>query len=111
MIVDEKRALSWLVSGTFFGYPLCCIKSFINTMGQETKREHPKHPAIGTGFMPCLKCAAESESDFPAWVQRVIEPQRMAPTAFPRTVNLTADDELAVVERLKSRYTFNPLKE
>lgn len=43
----------WLKMGLLFGYPQCCIESFLEL-------RHLKHGIVmklyGTGFIPCAKC-------------------------------------------------------
>jgi hypothetical protein len=68
----------------FFGYPRCCIKQFCETRCAETKRTYPRGPWMGTGYIPCLSCAAEAQKDFPAFVLKNISPYRLFTQPFPK---------------------------
>ena len=53
------RDESWTLWGRYFGFPECCVKSFL-TM------EHvggPDRKLWGTGYVPCLICNEKSEDE------------------------------------------------
>ena len=60
VIVTEKEANQILKQGEFFGYPKCCVKSFIKYMSGKGKRTQlqyiTSHPE---GFVPCHKHAKQ----------------------------------------------------
>lgn len=50
----SDRDNSWLIKGKYYGYPVCCIKSFVEL--KHLKKEWPNKFA-GTGYIPCEACA------------------------------------------------------
>lgn len=79
-----QRAIlnTWESFGEHYGYPPCCVAAFRLNWCEETKRAYPDGPFMGTGFIPCIACAAEAAKDFPAWVAKNITPNRKCPTKF-----------------------------
>lgn len=49
------RHFNWL--GRYFGYPFCCRVAFIWRHGRLFTDPKAWHPLIGTGYVPCDKCA------------------------------------------------------
>lgn len=67
---------SWKIRGRYYGYPECCIESFINL-------EHlgsPDRKLKGTGYVPCAKCDSKTEVE----LIDIINSNRKAPRPFPR---------------------------
>lgn len=66
---------SWVFTGLFYGFPLCCIKEFCGL----------KHVALGriklqgTGYIPCSKCRTKNEDE----LIKVISENRFDPEPFP----------------------------
>ena len=53
------RTESWTLWGRYFGFPECCVKSFLtmeHVGGLDRK-------LWGTGYIPCLKCNEKSEDE------------------------------------------------
>lgn len=68
------------ITGLWLGYPECCALSFrIRHDGRSYPDDKP-FPLIGTGFVPCLKCAETKTAD---QLRAEINSQRMCPRPFP----------------------------
>lgn len=78
------------VAGVYFGFPDCCIESFIDDKQHEAYESYPKLESTGTGYMPCMCCAKEVHENWPAF-QEKINANRMATLKFP---NETDDREI-----------------
>ena len=67
--------------GEYYGYPQCCIESFL---GPNCALNHAKRfedvPFGGTGFIPCQKCATERTEEE---ILSEIASRRKCPTPFP----------------------------
>jgi len=49
-VIDQREM--WLDNGKMFGYPSCCIDSFLN----KTQNKKQLMVNMNTGFTPCVKC-------------------------------------------------------
>ena len=75
-----RLPMSKLVNlGNYFGYPECCIASFVKTVSTVTG------PWAGSGFVPCPVCAQfiTSNENFIEFVKQRITPHRSCPQPFP----------------------------
>jgi len=67
--------------GEYFGYPKCCIDSYL---GPDSALNHVERfedvPFGETGFVPCRKCATERSEEE---VLAEIASRRKCPTPFP----------------------------
>lgn len=69
------------IAGVYFGYPDCCIEAFHERMPALRRGEElPIMPLDGTGYVPCLLCAATYTDE--ELIAR-IEERRVCPTPFP----------------------------
>ena len=78
--------------GVYFGFPDCCIETFIDRRQFEAKEFFADLPSTGTGYMPCLCCAKEVHNDWGKF-QDKINQNRICPKPFPnepsmKSVNL-----------------------
>jgi len=56
MILNKKTKRRFALLGKFYGYPKCCINSFI----ENTKRtRNQRYVHKGLGFIPCNNCATK----------------------------------------------------
>lgn len=70
--------------GLYFGYPRCCTDAFNERCSQFPVPEPPSGPWIGTGFIPCDRCAAMIRERGLEWfVAEQIEPFRICIGRFP----------------------------
>ena len=74
---ETVAADPWLVIGLYFGYPRCCIDSF---MKLRHLVDRPNHSLMGTGFVPCKTCA---ETKTAVELVEEIKSQRSCTTPFP----------------------------
>lgn len=70
----------WILDGIEYGYPRCCVLSFINGMPEYAKNN--PGPWAGSGFVPCAECQPEARKDFIKFVQERILPFRRAKQPF-----------------------------
>lgn len=58
-MTEEQRGARWYALGILFGYPICCIQSFLmmEHLGQ------PLRKLNGTGFIPCHRCNEEKTEE------------------------------------------------
>ncbi len=80
--VSRRRLLLWEAFGLYFGFPACCTQEFMANGCADTKRQFPHGPWLGSGFVPCLKCAPAAQ-DLTRFVADVIQPQRLCSAPFP----------------------------
>lgn len=75
--MDRLRGVFWV------SIVLCCVESFVK--GHQTKvfKKYPALPSGGSGFVPCLKCAALMQEDWRGFQQRIARSRRCQ-TPFPR---------------------------
>lgn len=70
----------------YFGYPECCVKSFLSdatgNYSHNQFKKYPKHPARGTGYVPCKDCIEKSWNE----VVKKINSKRICPVEYPRSV-------------------------
>lgn len=71
----------WVTYGLFFGFPICCIKDFIETPFDKRKY-YKKGKHTGTGYIPCSKCIAPINENWSLF-QKNIKKRRISPTPFP----------------------------
>jgi hypothetical protein len=85
--VDEIRHPSrlawWLVAGTYYGYPKCCVHYFVSNAGiHEWSTAAQRKAAKNTGFIPCPCCAERVVSGEVKLKDLIVD--RKAKKAFPR---------------------------
>lgn len=74
---------AWQDAGKYFGFPQCCIDQFCTDCCHDTKEQYDfRAPWDGSGYVPCLTCAAVAVKDFPAFLATHINPSRH-PNADP----------------------------
>jgi hypothetical protein len=83
LFTDRDQANHFIVMGTYYGYPVCCIKSFVTNGSWATRCQFPRAPWNGTGFIPCLDCARHKARNFNRFVNEVILKNRISATPFP----------------------------
>lgn len=91
---------TWLIRGRYYGYPECCIQSFLNL-------DHLSDPEPrklkGTGYVPCKACNKKSEKK----LIETIQSMRRALVPFPKggrkgDPNINGDSHLkSIIEGLK----------
>lgn len=74
----------WNAFGRHAGFPTCCIQAFSRNCCEDTKDLYPSGPWMGTGFVPCLECAAEAAQNFEKFVATRITPRRLNRKPFPQ---------------------------
>lgn len=53
--ISEIKMMHWVIFGTYYGYPKCCMEDFC-TRGYDITPEQDKvHKHLG--FVPCPKCS------------------------------------------------------
>lgn len=62
-----RKVRGVLLKGLMYGYPRCCIRSFLNGRGYwdltlQERRNHDRSVFGGTGFIPCQQCAQLPEA-------------------------------------------------
>lgn len=57
MIYDKETKDQYELLGKYYGYPKCCIYSFINDNLKRTRKQKYVHK--GLGFIPCNNCATK----------------------------------------------------
>lgn len=67
--------------GKHFGFPECCIAEFAKNFCQTTKARYPRGPWVGSGFIPCARCA-EVALDFAKFLVERIVPNRQCVLPF-----------------------------
>lgn len=72
-------------AGIYYGFPICCINSFIENEQFETFKKYPKHPFMGTGFVPCLDCAKESENNHLSFYEKISKNRFCPSSLFSKT--------------------------
>jgi hypothetical protein len=68
----------WTERGKYYGYPVCCIKSFLTTF-EITEAQESVHE--GHGFLPCPECS-QKILEGKATLESLIT-NRLCPTPFP----------------------------
>ena len=53
---SKKRAMAWVDSGVYYGYPKCCIINFCERGYKKTK-EQVEIGKNNIGFIPCPSCS------------------------------------------------------
>lgn len=53
--MNKDQIKHWIASGIYFGYPTCCIKSFVELKHLDKEWTNKFE---GTGYVPCEACAA-----------------------------------------------------
>jgi hypothetical protein len=73
---DDARKEAWKMIGKYFGYPNCCIESFL-----KEKKINKKQLKVsnGTGFIPCSECVKKITRE----TLGTLINNRICPTAFP----------------------------
>lgn len=79
-LYEEQSFLT--AAGIFYGFPLCCVRGFVDGSQLEVSNEYAGAPYLGTGFMACRCCAPQTQKD---WVgfQAKINEARYCSTPFP----------------------------
>jgi hypothetical protein len=74
----SDRATHWEVLGSYFGYPVCCIRQFSLDCCSETKAKvgDEEPPFYKIGFVPCMKCV-DKAYNFTHFADAVIKPNRI----------------------------------
>jgi hypothetical protein len=81
------------LAGKFYGYPTCCITSFVNDITGTNKRT-PSQLQVhnGSGFIPCHNCATKIIMGQTTLEQLITE--RICSTEFPtQTITLSGNPE------------------
>lgn len=81
--LDVDRISGFVILGSFYGFPQCCIKEMILTGCEETKTRFPKGAWVGTGFIPCITCAQHKARNFDRFVSERILANRICSLPFP----------------------------
>jgi hypothetical protein len=76
---ESEQELYWKRTGEFFGYPPCCIDSFLR--GERTSLQ--EWTSEGTGFIPCHEHAEEIECGMTT-LDELIGAHRKCPVPFPQ---------------------------
>lgn len=76
----------YTAAGVYFGFPDCCIETFIDDKQHAVLEVFPKLESIGTGYMPCMCCAKEVHENWPNF-QEKINKNRIATLKFPNDTN------------------------
>lgn len=64
LFVQEPKRLTVMVfQGMKFGYPACCIGSFIMDIAHDRLATREKRKLDGTGYIPCAECNRKSEDE------------------------------------------------
>jgi len=80
MIHSKKTRRRYALLGEFYGYPKCCIDSFID----DTKRTRTqRYVHKGLGFIPCNNCASKIMNGENT-IEQLIK-NRIFSKAFPST--------------------------
>jgi uncharacterized protein YegP (UPF0339 family) len=69
-------------SGLFYGFPICCVESFVNFKQLEVFEKYPNIPSSGTGFVPCICCAKNIHTLWPETLN-IIAQNRFCTNTFP----------------------------
>lgn len=81
MIDSKQRQKTWSIMGFMYGYPVCCVKSFIY---RSTRGLAPiSGPWTGSGFIPCKDHKKEATVDFNKFIEVHIAPNRVYHLPFP----------------------------
>jgi len=80
MVFKKKTRRRYALLGEFYGYPKCCIDSFID----DTKRTRTqRYVHKGLGFIPCNNCASKIMNGENT-IEQLIK-NRIFSKAFPST--------------------------
>jgi len=72
---------AWLLSGVYYGYPLCCIDEFTEyAEGKKDLSRRGKRKFNGTGYVPCEECNKLSKET----LLKQIESRRLHWEPFPK---------------------------
>ena len=82
--------VTWEDMGKYFGYPTCCIASFVR-LEHRDDRGLSDRPLIGTGFVPCKICSQTKTAE---QLEAEIALNRECPLPFPEDMF----DELEVTQ-------------
>lgn len=64
LFVEEPERLTVMVAqGMRFGYPACCIGSFIMDIAHDRLATRERRKLDGTGYIPCAECNRKSEEE------------------------------------------------
>jgi hypothetical protein len=58
-------------AGVYFGFPECCIETFIDEKQHDVSEIYPKLDSTGTGYMPCLCCAKEVHENWMGFQEKI----------------------------------------
>ena len=83
IISSFKEEPGLTASGLFYGFPECCISSFAKFEQLEVFEKFPDLPSIGTGFVPCIKCAPKVKLNWLAFKKENIIKNRHCKEEFP----------------------------
>ena len=75
-----ERDPQYTIYGTYFGFPNCCIESFIRCPGVHQWYKEGKH--TGTGYIPCMHCMEKANTQ---WDEHhaLIQSRRISSKPFP----------------------------
>lgn len=77
--------------GLLFGFPKCCIKSFMSGMNYSTRPDLHNTYWDGTGFCPCVDCSKRPVSEVVSEIQK----NRILETPFPHMPPFEVIEKLA----------------
>ena len=91
--MTEKEKRYYYMVGRYFGYPDCCITSFIFNIETSLLYRKPEQlEAASHGFVPCPSCAASILSG-KKMVDDLIS-DRVCPLPFPHEMSEVVDEDI-----------------
>lgn len=80
----------YLAMGHFLGYPKCCREEFASGKTAKKFGRTGQFPLVGTGFVPCLKCAETKDA---GTLLREIVANRLYTVPFPASAGFSIHEE------------------
>lgn len=75
-----ERDPQYTLYGIYFGFPNCCIESFIHHPGVQAW--YKEGPHTGTGYIPCMHCMEKANTQWQEQ-EHIISARRIAHQPFP----------------------------
>lgn len=97
-LLNERPDL--VLHGIFFGYPSCCINSFVANFGTPDNASR-FDVSNNTGFVPCEKHAQMIRNNECTLESLVDKDKRLCEVPFPNTCNTSFEE---IVQRIMKKY-------
>lgn len=103
--------------GEYYGYPKCCIRSYVEVMGRGLSPENEfyqngKPEAVtrfkGSGFVPCTDCQ-EIPYHSPLGALSVIKANRVSRNEFPNGWSRYTNNQIRALIKINSKW-YGPVR-